>query len=187
MTDHDIQISLDALTRSVNSHRTELGERIASVETNIKGLKENLNKFKVDVKEDIAKCEKKTSDNRIWVEGELDKFRVRGDATGQTDPQRGGQALQHGNGAFKTILPYLWKGAAILGLSIGVGLGMKLVGADSEEQAATQNMVRYVTDTLLKVQREVKEIKQNGEPQAMDSRPQHQDDVLGALGMGLEE
>ena len=169
MTEHDLATALDRISASVQSHRVELGEKIATLTANVGTLQTSheANAGKLDevlrlelscparagwdgLGRELGEVKKKISENRISVDSEL-RF-MRGDATGAQEI--GGRRWTDTRGTlFRTIalkaLPYV--------LLACIALGAYLVsGGDTE---ATARALRAVSDAVARVDSKIEKVE----------------------------
>jgi len=176
MTDHDLEIALKDLSKSVTDHRYEIGRDLATLTANVGTLQTshetNAKKLDEVLRLEIG-CAARAGwdgmvgrvagleeDGKVRIESELE--RARDEITGQQDVmqrrigERNYSETPTGR-FFKMITPYLWKGLVILGITIGVTVVSRCTG---EDPATTANALRAVTDMMVKTAAEVEFVKE---------------------------
>jgi len=123
---------------------------------------------------EIGAMHKKDSDTRIWVEGELRGMRgeLKEETTGQIDvavaraaaasektSSKASSSSKNGknNSFMHVVAPWIIKGLIVLGASLGAGLVASYdTNADDTAARIDTNSMRYLVDTVRKVEARVK-------------------------------
>jgi hypothetical protein len=173
MTDHDLATALDRISASVQKHRVELGEKIATLTANVDTLQttheDNAKKLdrvlelelscpaRADNDGQNARLKQLELGEKIRIESELKQ--ARDEITGQVDVmQRRERNYSETPQArlIKFVTPYVWKGLLIFGLAIG---GSAVARCAGDDQVATTRSLQAVTDMVKRTAADIEQVK----------------------------
>lgn len=173
MTDHDLATALDRISASVQKHRVELGEKIATLTANVDTLQttheDNAKKLdrvlelelscpaRADNDGQNARLKQLELGEKIRIESELKQ--ARDEITGQVDVmQRRERNYSETPQArlIRFVTPYVWKGLLIFGLAIG---GSAVARCAGDDQVATARSLQAVTDMVKRTAADIEQVK----------------------------
>jgi hypothetical protein len=185
MTEHDLALALDRISASVQSHRVDLGEKIATLTANVGTLQKshetNAKKLDEVLRLEIG-CAARAgwdgllervggieSDEKVRVESELKQ--ARDEITGQVDvmQRRAGERNYSETPQARLIkfaAPYVWKGLLIFGIAIG---GAAVARCAGDDQVATARSLQAVTDMIRATAADVEQVKAVVDDVAVDT------------------
>jgi hypothetical protein len=187
MTDQDLAIALNDLTKSVTDHRVAIGSQIATLSANVGTLQqshgENAKKLDEVLRLEYscparagfdgtnARLKQLETGEKIRIESELE--RARDEVTGQQDvmQRRLGERnySETPTGRFiKMVMPYAWKGLVILGIAIG---GSAIARCSGDDSVATMRALQAVTDMMKRTSADVEQVKVKVDEVAADTDP----------------
>lgn len=173
MTDHDLATALDRISASVQSHRVELGEKIATLTANVDTLQttheDNAKKLdrvlelelscpaRADNDGQNARLKQLELGEKIRIESELKQ--ARDEITGQVDVMQRRERNYSETPQARLIrfaTPYVWKGLLIFGLAIG---GSAVARCAGDDQVATARSLQAVTDMVKRTAADIEQVK----------------------------
>lgn len=206
MTEHDLAVALDRISTSVQAHRVELGEKIATLTANVGMLQdshaENAGKLDEVLRLELscparagwkvtnARLKNLETGEKLRIESELQA--ARDEVTGQQDVESGRidkiAPSRRWTDTRGTVVRALALKALPYVLLVGVLIGAYLVSGGDEE--ATTRALRAVSDAITRVDSKVESLEEKidadaeTEPEAVGSAARSAVGAAADVGTG---